>query len=347
LIFSHVLASPQVDGAVYVSQCPSMPEGGDDVFTAMFTTDVTLEMTGAVRSSAKPLALALYGDGPTLAAMKERVKIPIFNGPEEAILALHRQMRFHARRVAGPFRPDPAGEAWDKAAIKAWLRTHDGVVGEESLELLHLCGLESPQTAVADSAEETGRIAETIGFPVVLKVVSPQAVHKTEAGGVLLNITSAHQAEAGFDRIRTNLEQYAPGAQFDGVRVTAMARDGHDLFIGGLQDPAFGPVVFFGYGGILIEVLADVERVLCPSSCEEIRQKMQQLKAWQILSGLRGRPAVDPEPFIAAICSLSRLLAEYPEIIEFDVNPVRIGDRGTVVALDARMRTEQEEGGTT
>jgi acetyltransferase len=343
LIFSHVLASPQVDGAVYVSQCPAMPEGGDDVFTAMFTTDITLEMTGAVRSSNKPLALALYGDGPTIAAMKKQSRIPIFNGPEEAVGALHRQMRFHARRAAGPFRPTVADRAWDPAAVTAWLRVHQGVIGEEALELLHLCGLASPPTAIARSAEEAAGLAGKIGFPVALKVVSPQAIHKTEAKGVLLNIASPAEAEAGFTRIRTNLAQYDPAAQFEGVRIMAMAPEGHDLFIGGLQDPAFGPVVFFGYGGILIEVLGDVERVLCPSSCEEIRQKMRRLKAWRILAGLRGRPAVDPEPFIAAVCSLSHVLAEHSEIRELDVNPVRITATGAILALDARLRNEHEK----
>jgi acetyltransferase len=338
LIFSHVLASPEVDGAVYVSQCPRMPGSGDDVFTAMFTTDLSAEMTGAVRSSDKPLALALYGDGSTISAMKQRVRIPIFNGPEEAILALYRQMRFHAQRAAGPFRPDTLPAAWDKTAIRDWLAGRDGVVGEETLELLTLCGLASPPAAVARTAGETARIAAAIGFPVALKVISPQAVHKTEAGGVLLGIDSADAAEAGFHRIRTRLKRYAPDAQFDGIRVVAMAPEGHDLFIGGLQDPSFGPVVFFGYGGTLVEVFDDVERVLCPSSREEIRRAMQRLKVWRILSGLRRQPAVDPEPFVAAVCSLSGLLAQYPEIAECDINPVRLAPNGTLLALDARLR---------
>jgi acetate---CoA ligase (ADP-forming) len=98
--------------------------------------------------------------------------------------------------------------------------------------------------------------------------------------------------------IRDNLERYRPDARLDGVRVTAMASDGHDLFIGGIQDPSFGPVVFFGSGGVHIEVFQDVERVLCPSSHAEIRGKLERLKIWRILAGLRGQQPIDPESFI-------------------------------------------------
>ena len=338
LIFSHVLASPQVDGAIFVSQCPQMPPGGKDAFTSMFTTDLSLEITGAVRSSAKPMALALYGDGPKLAALKERCQIPIFNGPEEAILALHRQLHFHARRARGSFQPDPPDPGVHIDALKNWLKRPEKIIGEQALEFLSSCGLSTPQSAVAHTAEEAGDLAEAIGFPVVLKVISPQAVHKTEAGGVLLGIGTREQALAGFARIQSNLAQYSPGARLDGVRVVAMVQEGHDLFIGGLQDPSFGAVLFFGYGGILIEVLADVEQVLCPSSREEIREKLQRLQAWKLLCGVRGRKSINPEPFIDTICRLSQVLAAFPEIQELDINPVRLTSQGTMLALDARMR---------
>lgn len=339
-IFSHILASPQVDGALYVSQFPRMPAGGGDVFTAMFTTDFTLEMTGTIRSSGKPLALALYGDGPTLAAMKEQAQFPIFNGVEEAVVALHRQMRFHEQRSRGVFQPDAPAAHCNSDAIASWLRDHDGIIGEEGLELLALCGLNAPATAIAHSAAEAGQLAETIGLPVVLKVISPQAVHKTEAGGVLLNIASRQQAEAGFGQIASNLRHYNPEAQLDGVRVTAMAAPGHDLFIGGLQDAAFGPVVFFGYGGVLIEVLGDVERVLCPSSQAEVGEKLQRLKAWKLLAGWRGQAAVVMQPFIETVCTLAHLMAAHPEIREMDINPLRIAADGSLLALDARLRID-------
>jgi acetyltransferase len=342
LIFSHVLASSQVDGAIIASQWPRMPEGGTDVFTAMFNTDISLAMTGAIRSAEKPLALVLYGDMPTIAAMKKQWPIPIFDGPEEAIQALRRQMTFHAHKAGGAFQPDPADSDLRLESARRWLHDRNGVIGEEALELLDLCGLGSPPSAVARTAEEAGEIAARIGFPVVLKVISAAAVHKTEAGGVLVGIGSRQEAMEGFARIGENLERYRPGAVFAGVRVMAMAPDGHDLFIGGLQDRSFGPVVTFGYGGIHIELFEDVERVLCPSSLAEIRDKLERLKVRRMLAGLRGRRAVDPELFIRTIGKVARLLADCPEILELDVNPVRILANGEVLALDARMCVEKD-----
>ncbi len=160
------------------------------------------------------------------------------------------------------------------------------MIGEEAAELLVLYNIPSPQSAIVGSAEEAGRIAETLGFPVVLKVISPDAVHKTEADGVLTGIGSRQEAEDGFARIRENLERYRKGATLEGVRVAAMAADGCDLFIGGLQDPAFGPVIFFGYGGIYVEIFKDVERVLCPSSLAEILEKLQRLRCYRIFPNL-------------------------------------------------------------
>jgi len=112
------------------------------------------------------------------------------------------------------------------------------------------------------------------------------------------------------------------------------------MFIGGLQDPSFGPVVFFGYGGIYVEVFKDVQRVLCPSSLREIGQKLEQLQSWRILAGLRGRPAIDPAPFARAIRNIAQMLVDFPQIVELDVNPIRIVGQGEILALDARIRVE-------
>ncbi len=342
-LFSQVLDNDHIDGAVFVSQWPCMPEGGDDVFTAMFNTDFSLAITGAIRSSAKPLALALYGHAPALASMKQRFSIPIFDSPEEAILALQRQQAYHAHKAAGPFCPDPPPAGIKRAAAETWLHNHSGVIGEEAAELLVLYNIPSPQSVIVGSAEEAGRIAETLGFPVVLKVISPDAVHKTEVDGVLTGIGSRQEAEDGFARIRENLERYRKGAIWEGVRVAAMAADGCDLFIGGLQDPAFGPVIFFGYGGIYVEIFKDVERVLCPSSLAEILEKLQRLRCYRIFAGVRGRQAIDPLPFARCILAACQLMVDFPQIAELDINPVRIFEHGQVLALDARMRTTADE----
>jgi hypothetical protein len=123
----------------------------------------------------------------------------------------------------------------------------------------------------------------------------------------------------------------------------AMAPSGHDLFIGGLQDPAFGPVVMFGYGGVFVEVFRDVERVLCPSSQAEIEEKIARLQAAKIFAGARGRAPVDPTPFVQSILNITHLMADHPEVLEVDVNPIRLLDQGGVLALDARLRIVDSE----
>lgn len=338
-IFSHALASNQVDGAVYVSQWPRMPEGGDDVFTAMFNTDIFPETSRVIRSADKPLAVALYGDGPSLLGIKQQLSIPIFNGPEEAIVALRRQALFHAHKAAGPFTADDAkGCRYDQA--RSWLQKRSGVIGEEALELLAACAIPSPLAGLARTAEEAGQIADTLGYPVVLKVVSADAVHKTEAGGVITGVLSRLEAVRGFDRIVENLRQWSSTARMDGVRVVAMAPDGEDMFIGGIQDPSFGPVVLFGRGGVFIEVFNDVERVLCPSARTEIKKKICRLKSSALLAGVRGRKAIDLDTFVDSILNISHLLAHFPQIAELDINPVRLLADGQVWALDARMRIQ-------
>ncbi|MCL2458121.1 MAG: acetate--CoA ligase family protein [Desulfobulbus sp.] len=339
-IFSRLLASDQVDAAIFASQRPLMPAGGEDAYTGMFSCDPTLAVAGAVRSSGKPMALVMYGDARTVAAMKEQSPVPVFDGVGEAIGALHRQMRYHARKAAGPFRFDPSAAGFAAGQIEDWLRDRSGVVGEEALELLACCGLAGPASGMARTAEDAAELAARIGPPVVLKVASPEAVHKTEVGGVLIDIDSPAEAARGFDRIRANLERHCPGARFDGVRVAAMAPAGHDLFIGGLQDPAFGPVVLFGHGGIFVEVFQDVQRILAPSSLAEITRKIERLRSAPLFAGVRGRPPVDPAPFVRAVLAVAQLLAEFPQIAELDVNPFRLLDQGGALALDARLRID-------
>jgi acetate---CoA ligase (ADP-forming) len=251
-------------------------------------------------------------------------------------------MTYHSRKAEGIFTPTYA-EGLESAAAQSqsWLQQYSGDIGEEALELLGHYGLLGPRTGVAATAIEAGQIAGSIGYPVVMKVVSPDALHKSEAGGVLAGIGSESEVLRGFDLIHDNLKRYRRGARLHGVRISAMAADGHDLFIGGLRDPAFGPVVFFGLGGIHVEVFRDVERVLCPSSEEEILGKLHRLRSWSILTGARGGQAIDPGVPVAAILKVCHLLVACPRIDELDLNPVRLLPDGRLLVLDVRMRLKQ------
>lgn len=336
-IFHSALHNDNVDGGLYINQWPRMP-AGDDIFTRMFHTDLSQEIMGAVRSSGKPLGVCLFGPSKTITKIKNNLSIPIFNNPEEMVRTMKIQQEFYKRKSSPSFsasRPDNI----DSNRASSWVSGHNGVHGEDVLELLESYSVPTAKSLVAYTAAEAADIAADIGYPVVMKVVSPDAIHKSEAGGVLLNLQTPQEVREGFDQLRTNLATFDGKARFTGTRIMEMAGPGHDMFIGAKVDDAFGPLVFFGYGGIYIEIFKDMERVLCPSSREEIAYKLKRLKSYGILKGARGGKAGDIEGYTDLIQRVSWLVADYPQIRELDINPVRVlADGSGVLALDGRVR---------
>jgi len=339
-IIYTVMHNDNVDGAVYVSQWPHMPRG-EDVFYKMFQTDMSKDITGNMLSSGKPIGLCLFGLSKTMSAIKQNNNFPMFNTTEEMLSAFWKVYWYHLRKSKMPAEfARPAGIREQEA--DRWVKAANGTVGEDSMDLMRLYGVPVPGSIVATDGDGVVKAAGKTGYPVVMKVVSPDAVHKSEAGGIAVGIGSDEEAKAAFSRIKENLFEYKKGADFKGVRVTAMAGDGHDMFIGGMSDPSFGPVVFFGYGGIYIEVFRDTANVLCPSTREEIEEKLEKLKSFAIIKGARGKKAGDVAGYVDAILRVTHLMARHPEIKELDLNPVRIlADGSGVIALDARLKIER------
>ena len=336
-IFHAVLHNDNVDGAVYVNQWPRMPVG-DDIFSKMFHTDLSLETTGAIRSADKPLGVCLFGPAKTITKIKNNLHIPIFDNPEEMLRALRVQQRYHERKHA-PSQPPLRPDGIDRQQAGRWLRNHPGVRGEEVLDLLGCYGITAAPSRVAGSVDEALAAAAAIGYPVAMKVISPDALHKSDAGGVLLDIGNDEQVRSAFAAIASNLAAYSRQARFEGVRVMGMAEPGYDMFVGGHDDESFGPVVFFGFGGIYIEVFQDTEKALCPAGLVEISGKIEKLKSARILAGTRGRSAGDRAAYADLVVRVSWLLADFPEIKELDLNPVRVfADGSGVLVLDARAR---------
>jgi acetate---CoA ligase (ADP-forming) subunit alpha len=206
----------------------------------------------------------------------------------------------------------------------------------ESKQILEALGIATTMAQPARSAEEAARLAAQAGFPVVLKVLSPEASHKTEVGGVALNLGSAEEVREAFERIRRNLAHKMPQARFDGVAVQAMAPPGIELLAGITRDAQFGPLVMVGLGGILVEALGDTAVRLAPVSAREAREMFEQLRAAVLLKGVRGSPPVDQDALVALVVKLSELAAGHPEIREMDLNPVVAYPNGLKV-LDARV----------
>jgi acyl-CoA synthetase (NDP forming) len=206
----------------------------------------------------------------------------------------------------------------------------------ECRALCAACGIALPKAATAASAPEAGQSASALGFPVVMKIASPDILHKTEAGGVVLNVRSAAEAEHAYEKIMAGARAYKPEARVAGVEIQQMLSGGQEVIVGATTDPSFGKVVAFGLGGILVEVLKDITFRLAPASRDDALSMINGIEAAEILNGVRGAAAIDKGALAAIIETVSMLAADFPEIAEIDLNPVLARPDGAV-ALDVRV----------
>jgi acyl-CoA synthetase (NDP forming) len=197
-------------------------------------------------------------------------------------------------------------------------------------------GIAVPKEGVANDGAGAASLATAIGYPVVMKIVSPQILHKTEAGGVVVGVKNAQQAAEAFASIVANARRYDPKASIDGVQVQQMLSGGQEVIIGAVTDPAFGKLVAFGLGGILVEVLKDVTFRLAPATREDALSMLDGIAAAEILRGVRGADPVDRDALATMIEKVSRLVADFPEISELDLNPV-FATKDGAVAADVRI----------
>jgi acetyl coenzyme A synthetase (ADP forming)-like protein len=207
-------------------------------------------------------------------------------------------------------------------------------------------GINVPQEGLATSADEAVSLADEIGYPVVLKIVSPDILHKTEAKGVLVGLEDSGAVSSGFDTIVSNAKAYKSDAQITGVQVQRMLPEGQEVLIGAISDPTFGPVVTFGLGGILVEVLRDVTFRLAPTSAEDALAMVEGIRTAEVLHGVRGRPGVDRQALADMIQRVSGLVSDFPEIVEVDLNPVLAQEDGAI-AVDARFVVDFDREDTT
>jgi acetyl coenzyme A synthetase (ADP forming)-like protein len=211
----------------------------------------------------------------------------------------------------------------------------------EARELCEAWQIPIPKEALATTADQAAAQAQAIGFPVVLKIVSPQILHKTEAGGVLVGVKSADDVRAGFKRIVESAGRYDPKAEILGVQVQQMLVGGQEVIVGAVTDPSFGKLVAFGLGGVLVEVLKDITFRLAPVDHDEALSMLDGIQAAAILKGVRGAPPVDRAALSDLIVKVSRLVDAVPEIVELDLNPVFARTDGAIAA-DVRVVVDFE-----
>jgi acetyl coenzyme A synthetase (ADP forming)-like protein len=197
-------------------------------------------------------------------------------------------------------------------------------------------GIAVPKEGVATSAKQAGSMARKMGFPVVLKIVSPDILHKTEAGGVIVGVKTAPEAEKAYAKIIASAKKYNKKAKILGVQVQQMLAGGQEVIIGAVTDPSFGKLVAFGLGGVLVEVLKDITFRLAPASREDALSMLDGIAAAEILRGVRGAEPVDRRALASLIQNVSKLVSDFPEIAELDLNPV-FATKSGAIAADVRI----------
>ena len=212
----------------------------------------------------------------------------------------------------------------------------DSLTAPEGKQVCDAYGIAVPQEGVATSADEAAKLAAAMGFPVVLKIVSPDILHKTEAGGVLVGVHDAQAVAAGYDTILANARAYKADAKVVGVQVQQMLTGGQEVIIGAVTDDSFGKLVAFGLGGVLVEVLKDITFRLAPASHDDAASMLDGIQAAEMLKGVRGAEPVNRDALSAMIVRVSQLITDFPELSELDLNPVFATAKGAIAA-DVRI----------
>jgi len=206
----------------------------------------------------------------------------------------------------------------------------------EAKDMLKQAGINVVETRLASSKEEAISISKQLGYPVVLKIVSPDVIHKSDSGGVKLDLKTPEQVEGAYDDIMQSIKKQYPEAKIQGVSVQKMARPGVEVIIGVSTDAQFGPVIMFGLGGILVEILKDVSFRIVPMMKKDAGEMIREIKGYPVLEGYRGQEAVDIDNLEELILKVSSFIENNPEIEELDLNPVIAYSDGAV-AVDARI----------
>ncbi len=206
----------------------------------------------------------------------------------------------------------------------------------EAKQVLEEAGVPVSPARLAKTSGDAAKMASELGYPIVLKIVSPEITHKSDVGGVALNLGSAGEVAEAFDRIVASAKQHVPNATIDGVAVQRMEKQGIEVIIGMTKDPQFGPVLMFGLGGVMVEILKDVAFRIVPINARDARQMIDEIKGKPLLDGYRGSDPADIGKLQELLLKVSSFVEAHPEIAELDLNPVFAYKDG-VKAVDARI----------
>lgn len=331
---SSILDDDGVDGVLVILTPQSMTD----------IRSIAEEICSVSRRQQKPLYSSFMGQADVSEGVEvlQRLHIPHYPLPEDACKAFSRACLF-ARICSRPSSEPASSEDADRSKAQGILSEakRQGAAQlspQQSFRLLEAYGLPLLPYGPAASVEEAAALAAQIGFPVALKVIAAEVVHKSEVGGVLLDRSTAEEVVQGFHAVSENVARAVPEAEVKGVLVQRMAPEGEELILGIKRDPSFGPVVLCGFGGIYVETLKDISFRVVPFGPQEAIAMVEQLKLYPLLTGARGRPRRDIAGLLDCIERICRLGQDLVEIAELDINPLLVREQGQgCVVVDARV----------
>ena len=336
-VLEQAVKDPNVDGILVILT----PQAMTDMET---TADVVIETS---KKTNKPIITSFMGEARVRSAihkLKDHA-IPNFSYPELAVKSFKRLANYNAWK---DYKTEELPSCWynfDAAAETVGSILKSGVyqVGEEeAMQILTYYGFQFPERALARTSREAARMASRIGFPVVMKISSPDILHKTDVGGVRVNVKTPKEAEEAFTEITSNARRIMSDAFVKGVMVYKMVNGGKEVILGVTYDRTFGHMIMFGLGGIYVEVLKDVSFRIVPVARRDALAMVNELKTTGLLHGVRGERPADINAIASYIVNLSCLVSDFPEIQELDVNPLVVMEKGAV-ALDARIIFKRPE----
>ncbi len=333
-----LLADPQVD-ALLLIQSPTATVASRDVADAI---------APLVRSASKTLLSCWLGGSAVseARAIASGARLPAYRTPEDAVAGFLQLVHYRRNQnLLMEVPPSMVGSvAPDRAAARALVREAVAsgrylLSDPETKAILRTYGMAVVETRQAASVEEAVAAARRIGYPVAVKILTPDVMHKSDFGGVTLDLDGDEGVRAAATRMRRRLAELFPQAKFEGYSVQAMVRrsNAHELIVGAALDAVFGPVIVFGQGGVTVEVADDHAVGLPPLNLVLARDLVDRTRVARLLAGYRNRPAANMDAVLATLVQVSRMVADIPEIVELDLNPLLADSRGAVV-LDARMR---------
>ena len=327
----------------------TVAEGSFDAILVVLAPQYMTEPAATVRAIVvhldenMPVLAAFLGGEDIMPSRKELAAagLPFYDSPERAVTALKAMHEYGVwqRRPARQVVRFPVNRRRVERIIYRRQRTDRLRLGEvKSKDILKAYGFQILEGRLTTSPEEAMEIARFIGFPVALKVISPSIIHKSDLGGVRLNLGSAQEVADAFDLMMLRINKLAPNAIIGGIYVEKMAEKGLEVIIGMTRDPQFGPMLMFGLGGIFVEVMKDVTFHLAPITENEAAQMLQSTRSYELLQGKRGLKEVDMHAIAVALQRISQLTTDFPQILDLEINPLIVGEIGNEpVVVDARM----------